>query len=344
MSYKETENRNFMKNCDNYEYIQTIFPARSRIIAIGDIHGDYKVAIKSLKLAKVIDDNMNWIGNDTVVVQVGDQIDRCRPFQKKCIEPEATSGDEASDIKILKLFNELHKKAIKHGGAVISLLGNHELMNVMGNMNYVSYKGLEEFKNYKDPKHPDMRFSSDENARAYAFKPGNEYAKLLGCSRLTSVVIGSFIFVHGGIVPEFMVKNDVRSGDDLYRINNNVRQWLLGQISVSNVSQIVNSFGYSMFWNRILGNIPKNEHPDYETCKKYLDPVLDTFKLKGMIIGHTPQYINNNAGINNTCGDKLWRTDIGMSKAFNIFGDEMKELRDVQVLEILNDKEFNVLK
>ena len=73
------------KICKDYDKVPHIFPAVNRIIAIGDIHGDLDLCKEYLKVGKVIDDNMNWIGGDTVVVQVGDQVDRCRPMPgKKC--------------------------------------------------------------------------------------------------------------------------------------------------------------------------------------------------------------------------------------------------------------------
>jgi hypothetical protein len=69
-----------------------------------------------------------------------------------------------------------------------------------------------------------------------------------------------------------------------------------------------------------------------------------------MIIGHTPQFYINDSGINGTCNNKLWRVDNGASMAFSEFDPLMKQSneiskeRKVQVLEILNDKEFNVLR
>ena len=52
---------------------------------------------------------------------------------------------------------------------VISLLGNHEIMNVQGNMNYVSYKGLEQFKDEINPE-TGKKFKSGKEARKYLFK------------------------------------------------------------------------------------------------------------------------------------------------------------------------------
>ena len=46
-----------------------------RIIAIGDLHGDYKATIISLQKANVINSKNEWIGGDTIVVQLGDQLD-----------------------------------------------------------------------------------------------------------------------------------------------------------------------------------------------------------------------------------------------------------------------------
>ena len=129
------------------EWFPSVLPKVRRIVVIGDIHGDMKMTLDTLKVAKVIDKKTNkWIkNNDTVVVQLGDQIDRCRGRGNSCQKPGTTVDDENSDVKILEFFTDLHNQASKYGGAVYSLLGNHELMNVNGDLRYVSYKGLVEF-------------------------------------------------------------------------------------------------------------------------------------------------------------------------------------------------------
>lgn len=346
--FKYFDEIEFKKKCPDFKYQPVILEKKNRIIAIGDLHGDYERTIDSLILAKVMDKQNNWIGGDTVVVQVGDQIDRCRPFDYKCNHSSATINDEDSDIKILKLFNNLHKQAIKKNGAVISLLGNHELMNVLGNLNYVSYLGLESFKDYVDPNNPNLKFNSGKDGRKYAFSVGNEYAKLLACSRVPSVIIGEYLFVHAGIVPEFLDKAHIYDKEDLYKINLGLRSWLLGIIDKNYVSHIVDSFEYSMFWNRVLGAIPSNiPVKNSKICRNYLKKVLNILKVGKMIIGHTPQFFMNKDGINQTCDGKLWRIDVGISDAFskfdnefenNQFGRKVMDLRKVQVLEIKNDK------
>ena len=121
--------------CAGYQYIPAILPSVARLLVMGDIHGDYNLLITMLRIGKLIDidssGNILWQGGSTYVVQVGDQIDRCRPISNMlCTNPKTTYQDEASDIKIMTLCNELHKQAIKTGGAFISLLGNHEIMNM----------------------------------------------------------------------------------------------------------------------------------------------------------------------------------------------------------------------
>jgi len=351
--FSDHDKVNFYKFCSKYPYQPMILPKKDRIIVIGDIHGDYELAIDILKISKVITlngDNISWSGNNTVVVQIGDQIDRCRPYDKRCDHPDAIINDENSDIKILKLFSDLHLQAVKHKGAVISLLGNHELMNVMGNMNYVSYKGLVEFENYVDPENPDITFASGKDARKFSFSPGKEYAKLLACTRIPAVIIGSWIFAHAGILPEFIDKVGIKKKNDLYKLNLDIRKWLLGLINKDYISQIVDSFKYSMFWNRILGNIPPNVDASNQQCLEYINPVLQTFQLKHMVIGHTPQFFSNNIGINKTCNDALWRVDTGSSSAFHYFDNKytsngiINQFREAQALEILNDSVINIIK
>jgi hypothetical protein len=346
--------------CKNYSKIPHIMSKKKRIIAIGDLHGDYHKSIKALKLAKVIDDNLNWVAEpkDTVVVQVGDQIDRCRPRDGlNCGDERLSTGDKGGDIKILKLFTLLHQKADKHGGAVISLLGNHEIMNVLGDMRYVAYEDLK---------------VDDTQQRKYYFKPGNKYSKFMACTRLSAVIIGSNLFVHAGILPKLAEKYSIS------QINNIIILWLLGLLNTDDkgivkkkdldnsefwnklltslkikennkkLREMVNDLigkhnkNLSPFWPRVLGKIQSNEAIDNIDCNKYLLPVLNIYNVNKMIIGHTPQFLYED-GINSTCNNKLWRVDIGMSDAFDAFDSKSDNKRKLQVLEILNDNKFNII-
>jgi hypothetical protein len=317
-----------------------ILPATRRIIAIGDLHGDWNQTINSLKTAGVIDNDHKWTGGDTVVVQIGDQVDRCRGHHYKCDDKRATMNDEASDIKILKFFTKLHAEAQKEGGAVYSLLGNHELMNVLGDVRYVSYEGLKQFENSE---FNGKIIKDGKKARIKAFERGGELSNFLGCTRQAAIIIGSNLFVHAGIVPELAKKYKV---DD---INSIIRKWLLKKNkTVEETDSIVKSSDYSPFWIRYLGQIPPQDDEN-EYCSKYVDPVLELYDVKNIIVGHTPQSFITDEGINSTCNNKVWRVDVGVSDAFSIYEDDFKKKgktldRSVQVLEILNDREFKVLK
>ena len=351
----DEEEKIYKKYCSKYEKIPHILPKCDRIIAIGDIHGDMQLTIDCLKLAKIINDDNDWIADppETIVVQIGDQIDRCRPTQKlKCDNPKATPFDENSDIKILEFFTELNKKARKKGGYVISLLGNHEILNVDGNMTYVSYEGIKQFEDEINPKTKE-KFKSGLEARKFLFKNGNKYAKFLACTRQTAIIIGSNLFVHAAILP------DLAKQFKINELNLLIKKWLLGIINnsdkikgIGKLSDILFNYEKSPFWPRFLGNLPPNVSIEDEDCIEYLVEPLELYNCNNMIIGHTPQpFTKNNSGINVTCryNDKeinkgVWRIDVGSSLGFENFKNKkIKKNTKPQVLEILNDNEFKIL-
>ena len=63
--------------------------------------------------------------------------------------------------------------------------------------------------------------------------------------------------------------------------------------------------------------------------------------IKGMILGHSPQYMWNR-GINSSFNNRLWRVDVGMSRAFGPLNKDRK-YRKIQVLEIINDNQYSIL-
>ena len=94
--------------------------AGERIVAVGDLHGDYGAWIDIARSAGLIDAKNRWAGGSAILVQTGDITDR---------------GPDS--LKIIRHLRKLEKKATKAGGRVIVLIGNHEAMNVTGDLRYV---------------------------------------------------------------------------------------------------------------------------------------------------------------------------------------------------------------
>ncbi len=93
----------------------------SRVVAVGDVHGDLEALVFILQKAGIIDDQRRWSGGNATLVQTGDILDR-----------------GAQDRQVMDLLMELEKEAPKGGGRVVVLLGNHEMMNIMGDLSYVA--------------------------------------------------------------------------------------------------------------------------------------------------------------------------------------------------------------
>lgn len=344
--FNEDELMIMKEDCPNNDFVPTILPPAKRIIAIGDIHGDLNLAIRSFELAGLIDKELNWIANppETIVVQVGDQIDSCRPVPGFDCHNNKLSDDINQDMRVFDFFNEMHKKANLKGGAVYSLLGNHELMNSQGNFSYVSYENYNNFY-YKD----NEKEYNGSIGREHAFKPGGPVSKMMACTRKSVIVIGSTMFAHAGVLPILattMNYMNITNEEKLVYLNTIVRKWLLKKISDNEYIKkiFIDDSKISPFWTRIFGNIPINSKLDSNDCSTF-GKTIQAFNIGRMVVGHTPQISTNGhtAGINGTCytydGDnKLYRVDGGFSRAFKIFGGHNM----IQVLEIIDDEKFTI--
>ena len=92
-----------------------------RVVAISDVHGAYDAMVATLQNAAVIDEETAWVGGDTHLVIVGDLLDR---------------GPRSRDA--MDLMMRLEDEALAAGGQVHVLIGNHEMMNMIGDLRYVS--------------------------------------------------------------------------------------------------------------------------------------------------------------------------------------------------------------
>ncbi len=87
-----------------------------KLIAVGDVHGQYDGLVKILRHAKLIDAKHHWCGGHHRLVQIGDILDR-GPFS----------------LRVDALLDRLQEEAQASGGEVIRLIGNHELELMLEN-------------------------------------------------------------------------------------------------------------------------------------------------------------------------------------------------------------------
>ena len=113
-----------------------------RIVAVADIHGAHDAFVRILELSGVIDAELDWIGETTHLVIVGDVLDR---------GPDSRAA--------LDLIMRLKPQAQALGGDVHLVLGNHEIMNIVGDMRYVS---AGEYAAFADEEPADVRSAALE--------------------------------------------------------------------------------------------------------------------------------------------------------------------------------------
>ena len=93
----------------------------SRVVAIGDIHGALDAFVEILQKARLLDAERKWAGGNATLVQTGDYTDR-------------GTGVRA----VMDLLMEIEPQAAAANGRVITLLGNHEVMNLIGEVRDVT--------------------------------------------------------------------------------------------------------------------------------------------------------------------------------------------------------------
>ncbi|MEZ5596923.1 MAG: metallophosphoesterase [Pseudomonadales bacterium] len=154
----------------------TRFTDVERVVAFGDVHGAYGALVDVLKAAKILDADLHWSGGETHLVSLGDLLDR---------------GPDSRQV--LDLLMRLQEEAGQAGGRVHVILGNHEVMNLTGDLRYVS---AGEFAAFAKPGDTSESAGHAEHRRAFA--PTGHYGEWL-LRQPVMILINDTAFVHGGL-------------------------------------------------------------------------------------------------------------------------------------------------
>jgi hypothetical protein len=313
--------------------IQCVWTGVEKIVAVGDLHGDYKAFVKILKGTGLIDKALHWTGRKTHLVQIGDVMDR---------------GPDAK--KILDLLMKLEKEAEEAGGKVHMLIGNHEEMNIgdisFSRDGYVTPGQFVSFlpDDYREKEIKKIRKKLGQNApretgsdsyldssfrpfwekiikeaknnpqhparRAYVRNFNKIYGKWI-LKHNVVIKINDIIFVHGGISERF-------SKWKLEDLNNRVRLELedLRQAAMNFTAPKIPEYQRQVvyepdgpYWYRGFATM------DQENFKENVDRILSNLKADYMVIAHTPRVIKKKEDMELFQG-RIWIIDTGISEIY----------------------------
>jgi Calcineurin-like phosphoesterase len=290
-----------------------------RVVAVGDVHGSYDQLVSVLTMAGLLDRSAHWAGGRGVLIQVGDILDR---------------GVETRPV--LDLLMRLEKEAPPAGGRIIVLLGNHDVMNILGDLSAVQPA---EYEAWKEPDSPASRTPSgktrrmefvdaatdrareeakatgqafDEVAsrqkildqtppgfveRAYALSASGEYGQWLRGRDVVATVNG-VAFVHGGLTPKVAAL-----GCD--EINRKVRSELgtdLAQTKANPRAALATAENGPLSYRGLA-------QEDETAYLPSVEKVLKSMGVTAVVIGHTP---TGDGKIRPRFGGRVVMVDVGM--------------------------------
>jgi hypothetical protein len=283
-----------------------------RVVAIGDIHGDYENYIRALEAAGLVDKKGKWSGGSTHLVQTGDIPDR---------------GPDTR--KIMEHLDKLAKQADRKGGQVHSLIGNHEAMNVYGDLRYVTteeftafagkgsaalidrYYGLvmqdlqardpEKFatlpENYRDEWNKTHPPGWVEHRQAWdpAWNPEGELLKRTLQSKV-AVQINDMVFLHGGISGSYC-QNSLQSLTEM--VTNKLKNF-----DPANTGILEDPNG-PLWYRGLSGSLPA-------ATPETVAAILQQHNAKHIVVGHTP----TGGAIFTRYDGAVIQIDTGLSKAY----------------------------
>jgi hypothetical protein len=271
------------------------------VVAVGDVHGDYNAFVTVLRSAGVIDEKDHWAAGKTHLVQTGDVPDR-GPDTRKAMD----------------LLMQLEKEADKAGGHVHALIGNHEAMNLSGDLRYTTPAEFAAFANsdsermragfwkreMKNNPHPDLDAQRKwEEAhplgwfeQRIAFSSQGKYGQWIR-SHNAVVKINDTIYLHGGISPRYVSM-------PLKQINESVAAELSDVGTMKQEGPVMATDGPLWYRGLALENGP--------AMAAHVDQVLAAYDIKRIVISHT---VTAGAIVQRFAG-KVVMIDVGMTAVY----------------------------
>jgi hypothetical protein len=227
------------------------FKKVKKLFIISDIHGQYKIFRTLLVKHKVVTKKMRWRWGKGHLVVLGDIFDR---------GPEVT--------ELMWTVYSLEQQAMRRGGRVHFLLGNHEVMPFYGDYRYVHKKYIQACLHILKIPYPQL------------YGPDTILGQWLR-SKNTIIRINDILLVHAGVHPAIMEqKLKKRTINFLIRSNIGVAVEALKSVDILNFL----FFDNGPLWFR---GYFKDVEGQPKITPEVIQQTLDYFNAKTIVVGHT---------------------------------------------------------